>query len=656
MSKEINNIPVDDMINSYLHSITNVKCKTHQVLNKYYLKYKNIFVCEYCGFDNDGPDSFMHMPQILEKYHDEIINLQFHPEYFKPNEFFNDLQKHLKSSKKFNLDLSRFNYDYESFMVDLFPKMIFFIQTNYSLYEIKDLINEVKFTSERKVELFKIGNEEQKEQKLIMLAQYLVSQGGKNSQQTNYTDSFKKFLQDFQIKFVDLIFLALEFLESSYNQFLPELAKLEKRKIGEIPYLDYLKSHITNKKEKELLIQNYLQIINTKDAEIINLKESLKNERNQNVYLEHTINDLNKKLNELENSYKSKDKVNRDRIDELEYNIFILREELENGGKEKLRQKEELIKKLKLENENELNKIKAEFQEKDFNRNKEFEVKLLKLRNQNNEMENNFKSIEFLINDSVNDANIQRIKELELILNDERERNELIINEYEKKLKNLNELYINNIKDFDNHKIKFLEFEIRYIDLKNKLNLTEKENENLKKYLTDKDALIKKSIDDNNNERILEKKRFEEIQNKLNDMNLLNSRLQKELKDNENYKKYYDMYLPLRKDNDKNILDNNALMNNNQNLKSQLDFLKKDYENNLQLLERENGDLRNNNEKANSLIYNLNLQAIDKDRKIELIQKSTESLKQKIKPYPWGENESLVKNRNGNNGLSSNLS
>ena len=43
-------------------------------------------------------------------------------------------------------------------------------------------------------------------------------------------------------------------------------------------------------------------------------------------------------------------------------------------------------------------------------------------------MENNFKSIEFLINDSVNDANIQRIKELELILNDERERNELIIN------------------------------------------------------------------------------------------------------------------------------------------------------------------------------------------------------------------------------------
>ena len=75
--KNLNNID-EEMRSSYLDMTSRIKCNVHQTLNKYYLKNKGIFVCEYDGFDDEGPDSFMHMPQILEEYHDAIINLQKH--------------------------------------------------------------------------------------------------------------------------------------------------------------------------------------------------------------------------------------------------------------------------------------------------------------------------------------------------------------------------------------------------------------------------------------------------------------------------------------------------------------------------------------------------------------------------------------------------
>jgi hypothetical protein len=645
MSQEIC-LPVDDIINSYVHQTTNVKCKTHQVLNKYYLKNKNIFVCEYCGFDNDGPDSFMHMPQILEKYHDEIINLQRHPEYFIPNEFLRTLPDHLKSTKKLNMELSKFNYEYQDFMVGLLPKMMFFVKYKYSLYEIKDLINEVKFTPERKPDLQKIGNYDNKESKLIMLAQYLVSQGVQKNEKINLTESLKKFLEEYQLKMVDLIFLSLEFLQTGYNEILPEIAKLEKRNIGEIPNRDYLLSHITNKKDTELMIQNYLQIIKGKDDEIILLNDSLKNEKFRNTNLEETIKDLNKKLIELQNSIKSKEKLYRERIDELEHTIFSLRQEVEDGGKESLRQQQELIKRFKLSHEEELNKYKAEMEEQKFKQNKEFEVKLIQMRNHNIEIENNYKSIEFLINDSINQANVKRIQELELILEDERDRNHLLSNEYDEKLKHSNDLYINTAREFDDYKKGIAQYDIRLNDLTNECNFLSKENKILKKNLKDKDAFIKKTIDDDRNERLLEKERNEEIQNKLSQSYALNENYQKELQESQNYKKYYDMYLPLKKENDTNILDRVTLLNNNKNLQSHIDLQKKEYQNKLQELERDNLDLRNNYEKSNSLNYNLNLQLASNNRKLELIKKSSEQLKQDIKPFPWIGNENLVK-RNG---------
>lgn len=640
MSKEI--IFDDDMTSSSLNSNT-VMCKQHQVLNKYYLKNKGIFVCEYDGVEEEDKNSFMHMPQILQMYHDEIIDLQNHPEYFEPKAFSKSIPTYSKSIKKLNVDVSKFNYDYEKFVKEIYPKMIQFIKANYSLLEIKDLVKEVKFNPNKTPDFKQIGMNDQKEQKVLMLAQYLVLQGKNKNQKTDLLESYKQFLEEYQFKMVDMIFASLDFLDLSYNVFMPEIAKLEKKEIGEIKNKDFLKSHITTKKATDSLIQKYKDAINSKDEELRILRESFSKEKNQIMYLEDSNRDLKKKINDLQNSSKEKDNANRDRIDELEIVIFNLRQENEEGGKDKLRLQNDSIQKIKQDHESEINKIKVDNHKFNENQKKDFDDKLNLIKNQNIELEKNHKSIGFLVNDSINQANIKRIRELESILQDERQRRELILNESDKKIKDSNNLYINTAKEFENYKKLNLEHDTRIKDLTGRLNFLEKENENMKHNLTEKEALMFKNNEEHKNIRLSDKKNHEADLLKLKDHEVMNAKFKKDLAENENYKIYFDKYVTTKRDHDKNLCDKDILLNNNQTLQKELDLIKKENERIHRENEKDNEKLRNNFEKAESLNNNLNLQLNDKNRKLELIQKQTEQLREKLKPYPWAQNAGLNK-------------
>ena len=112
----------------------------------------------------------------------------------------------------------------------LYSKLINFFRASNSLIDVKDLIHEVKFTTDGKPELKKIGMDDQKEQKLLILSQYLVLHNHDSITIENLTEKFLNFLENYQLKMVDLIFNSLDFLDLGYELLLPEIAKLEKKK------------------------------------------------------------------------------------------------------------------------------------------------------------------------------------------------------------------------------------------------------------------------------------------------------------------------------------------------------------------------------------------------------------------------------------------
>jgi hypothetical protein len=643
MSKENLNLLIDDMTNSVLELSANVKCKIHQTLNKYYLKNKKTFVCEYDGFDDEGPDSFMHMPQILEKYHDEIINLQSHPEFFEHNEVSLKLPTISKNGKKLNIDISKFNYEYDKFMQDTFSKLINFFRASNSLIDVKDLIHEVKFTTDGKPELKKIGMDDQKEQKLLILSQYLVLHNHDSITIENLTEKFLNFLENYQLKMVDLIFNSLDFLDLGYELLLPEIAKLEKKKLGQIDNKDYLKSHITTPKFKEDLIKNYTEIIRFKDKELLELKEKLNNLTNHKNNLENDKNILQLKFDEFKKNSKINDQNSRDRISELQENINELLKENEKHRNERLKNHASDIKKLREYYDSILDRAKLDYQKQIENQHKDFEALLNSFKNQNLELEKHQKDISNPAN-LKNDNNLGNyFTEIEDLVNTEKLNNQL---ENEKSLEKINQInldYFNISKENENLKKKILENETNGNNLTNKLNELEKENEKLRLLLKEKDDLIQVLNDCHLKEKLDAQSKMDLLSSNFKQTENEFEKFKRDSNRNERYNKYLDMYENAKNEKDKVLFEKEGIQNHNKYLQSQLDSTKNDLDTALKNLKDKKDEYNKNIDKVNNLNNNLKNELNDKNRKLDLIKSQTEHLYEKLKPYPWGINSALNK-------------
>ena len=171
-----------DIANSMIaKSNLKIVCESHKTLNKYYLQKENKFVCEYDGYEMSGPDSLVHLPQILEKHREQILTLQKNQLLETSSKGTEVVDHFLTKLAKLNGQSSKFSYDLETFRNTVCQRMLFQLTNSNSLSEIRDLINEVKFGADNKPDLKKIGMDEQKEKNLVFLAQYLVLKGG-NSQ------------------------------------------------------------------------------------------------------------------------------------------------------------------------------------------------------------------------------------------------------------------------------------------------------------------------------------------------------------------------------------------------------------------------------------------------------------------------------------------
>ena len=282
--------------------------------------------------------------------------------------------------------------------------------------------------------------------------------------------------------------------------------------------------------EKEIINNKYLdksnRILNEKEKYIIQLKENI-NELNDKI--EKKDNELkieqirNKEIIEQKNNLSSLIKEKKNEILSLEEENENLHNDLEKAKKEfkeykqknsiEIKSKEEMIslnKKNKKEIErykSEMNNIikqnqelnseiqlkikKLELLEERNNKNKE-ELSLLKKENNNLINENKIKEKEIiLLNDDKIENNLE-IKNKEKVYQDELDKKEKLINEFNEKYNKLNELYFElcNKNNDNNKKIKEANNEIMNIKQENEkfkkeLETKEEEYESIKdKYIT----------------------------------------------------------------------------------------------------------------------------------------------------------------------------
>lgn len=637
MSLDSNFLLDDDMTSSILQlSAVNIKCPIHQTLNKYYLKTENKFVCEYDGFDKDGPESFLHMPQILEIYREEIVFLQNNPHILQKSKIDELIPYFLSKLKKINIDSSKLSFEIENFKSNICEKIIFLLRANSNLFDIKDLLNEVRFGPDGKPDLKKIGMNEQKEHNLIFLAQFLIFRDTEKSLDNNLLETFTKFLENFQKKLVEIIFNSIEFVDLSYNPFQDEVSRVEKKSNTDKSHKDYLKSYIVPRKDYDAMIIKYEELLNNKDSEIANLNVSLKNEKNQNHELQLINKDLNEKLRFLTLTLTEQELSLKGRIKELEELLFNLGNENEDFKKNQLKKHYDEMTDLKAFYENQLIQMKENYNIQINKQKDEYEKIILKLKDEIKILHEHYKNMNLLVNSSIDDLNNKRVKELEEILTEERKKNNLLVNEYENKINELNIKLMDLPKFNENLQKRIFELETENKDLKNHINILNNEIENLKKLLKEKEIILIKLNEEDKVIRLKEKQTNEGLLVRLNELEKLNAKYQKELNEIEDYRKYFDSYFNTKRDYERNLIELENLKSKNAYLVKELEDVKFDYENIIRSLNTQLSELKEKYESLLSENVVLSQQLNDKSNKLQLIQKSLDNLNYKLKDYPVG--------------------
>lgn len=639
----------EDMTSSILlSSAINIKCPIHQTLNKYYIKTENRFVCEYDGFDKDGPESFLHMPQILEIYRNEIVHLQNNPHLLQKTKIDDLIPYYLGKLKKINIDTSKLTYEIENFKTNVCEKIMFLLRANSNLYDIKDLLNEVRFGPDGKPDLKKIGMNEQKEQNLIFLAQFLIFRDTDKSADKNLLENYTKFLEDFQKKLVEIIFNSIEFVDLGYFPFQDEIARVEKKNTINKTYKDYLKSYIVPRKDYDAMLLQYEEQLRKKDAEIVLLNQKLSYEKNLNHELENSNHDLNEKLRLLTLTLTEQEVSLKGRITELEAMLLTLRNENEDIKKNQLKKHFDEMANLKAFYENQLNQIKENYIIQLNKQKAEYEKIIFDLKKENELLHEHYKNMNSLVNSSIDDLNSKRVRELEEILTEERRKRDLYVIEYDKKINELNLKYMDMPKINENLQKRIFELETQNKDLRNHIEMLNHENENLKRLLKEKEVILLKLTEEDKLLRLKEKQINEGLLVRINELEKLNTKYQKDLNEIEDYRKYFDLYISAKRDYERNLIELETSRSKNAYLTKELENVKEDYE---KIIRDLNAQLSEAKDKYQNIVTEnvvLSQQLNDKNNKLQLIQKSLDNLNFKLKDYAVGTglNNSMIEFNN----------
>ncbi len=250
----------------------------HGLLKKYYIPSLKKTVCDYCEVNIDGEQKTLcyfqgkrdckHLIKDFGEYRDELLKVQLicnnnQNNKSLANNILNSstyIENTVDKSNKYQELFKRFRYILEQ---NLLP----FMNQIDDLKKVKELISQIKFDSQGRVNLTGIGNDSELESKLIWLSLFLINMRSLNSRDGDLDFDFSDDLIGLAREMVRTLYqqciTSFEFFRYFCNILLPEITKLESKE-NHLTYEELMKDFKLNDnddKVRELTIT----ILNQKD-------------------------------------------------------------------------------------------------------------------------------------------------------------------------------------------------------------------------------------------------------------------------------------------------------------------------------------------------------------------------------------------------------
>lgn len=272
-----------------LFDVNSLYCNEHKKLKKYYIRDGEYFLCEYDGYESSR--SYCHFKDILLEYKEEVQRLK-NAEISQA-----DFNSQI-SSEKVSSSIATVSHDslcftnlLDNFQKGFLKRLEIFSRMNVELVKIKDILKNINFKDDGTVNFINIGADEQKELKILTLANILIRRKkGMGNQDINFTAFFIDFLRQYQAVLLSLARTSRNWIKIAIEEIYTELNSVEdnKFKISQINK-DEFAQQIFFKDELEEIIRAFQGQLNDKDDIISKLQTELKE---KNLLIESMRKDM----------------------------------------------------------------------------------------------------------------------------------------------------------------------------------------------------------------------------------------------------------------------------------------------------------------------------------------------------------------------------
>lgn len=406
----------------------------HGLLKKYYIPSLKKTVCDYCEVHYDGELRTLcyfqskrdckHLIKDFGEWREELLKVQNICNNNQNNEA---LAKHISDTSSYtDVPVQKAN-DYQTlfkrFIEILEKNLLPFINQIEDLKKVKQLIAQIKFDSQGKVNLTGIGNDPELESKLIWLSLFLINMRAMNSKDGDRDFDFSDDLIAIAREMVKTLYQqcisSFEFFKYFCNILLPEVSKLEGEE-NKLTYEELMKDFKLSNNDERLRELNFV-ILNQKDRiaeleaklrdadalnkDLLKFKDAYYKEAEKAESLQAQVGRQSQRLDELSNlndSLKKKlaelelqnQKMLQEKTDTKNYYENLIKEN-EINFNEKLRQLDIILKEKDLIVESQRNEIDRSLEnEKRFkDRIHELELHLLKEKENKKKFETNYEKL-----------------------------------------------------------------------------------------------------------------------------------------------------------------------------------------------------------------------------------------------------------------------
>jgi len=214
----------------------------HGLLKKYYIPSLKKTVCDYCEVSDNGElrtlcyfqnrRDCMHLIKDFGEWREELLKVQ---NICNNNENNHQLAKHITNISSYtelpDQKANKYSELIKRFIAIIEENLLPFISQIEELKNVKQLISQIKFDAQGKVNLTGIGNDTDLESKLIWLSLFLINMRTMNNRdgdrEFDFSEDLIKIAREMVRTLYQQCISSFEFFKFFCNILLPEISKLE---------------------------------------------------------------------------------------------------------------------------------------------------------------------------------------------------------------------------------------------------------------------------------------------------------------------------------------------------------------------------------------------------------------------------------------------